>query len=258
MKRFLSVLMCALLSGALLTACGRGGSSGSPQTITPGVLNVVILDGKDRYATSDGTGVSGIEADLAGSVAETLGLNLQVTPVEDMDTFFSGISNGQYDLGFGRIPETDLRNASMTVSRTYGRGSIYLVTPRYDYMTSLNQMTIGKVGVSMSVEPIADRVSGIEAVEREGFTDTGSLSAAILSGDIGAALVNEREAVSLISEDLQAQELYGSPTESYVAIMPPSSGLKSTVDSVIGEYYNRLIGIGGTGENTEESGGNTK
>ena len=251
MKKILSVLLCALLSGALITGCG-GSKQAASQTVAPGVLNVVILDGKDRYATSDGTNVTGIEADLAGSVAETLGLNLQVTPVEDSDAFFAGLSNGQYDLGFGRIPETDLRNPSMTVSRSYGRGSVYILTPRYDYMTSLNQMTIGKVGISLSVEPLADRVSGIDAVERESFTDLNALSAAVLSGDIGAALVNEREAVSLISEDLQAQELYGSPTESYVAVMPPSSGLKNTVDNVIGAYYNALIGIGNTGENPEQ------
>lgn len=256
MKKLSAVFLCACLALSLLTSCGgSSGASEQGQTAETGILNVAIISGDDRFAGYvDGT-LTGIEIELANGMARTMGVTPQLTVIEDVNEFFTGVSNGRFDIGFGRIPETDPRNSGLTVSRTYGRGSVFIVAPKFEYMNGLEQISGAKVGLSFSVEPLADRIRGIEQVERESFTDMEGLSAAVMSGAVRAALVNEREAMSLISDNLQAQELYASPTETYVAIMPANSKLKGAVDEAISQYYNALIGLDqGSGAEEEEQG----
>ncbi len=242
-KKILKTLIAAALSAAMLTGCG-GSADKKPVTVTEGILSVAFVDGEDRYTSSVSGAPEGIEADIARRAADSLGVSLQCTMADDLTMLFTGLQNGQYDLIFGRIPDTNPMLAGMSVSRSYGRGSLYLVTQKYDYMNSLTELSSGTVGVSVSAEALASKVPGLDALTRESYPNTETLAEAVRNGTVTVALVNEREAVEMISDNLQAQELFGGPVESYVAVMPASSPLADAVNGAIGSYYNDLIGIG--------------
>ena len=128
------------------------------------------------------------------------------------------------------------------MSAGYGKGGLFLVTPRNNYMDCLSVMQSGTLGVSSQAEALKDEVEGIDSIVTETYTNGQQLRDDIVSGKILAGLVSEREAVSMTGEKVQAQELLNSPKETYVAVMPKGSSLVNTVNSAISKY--RLSGTG--------------
>ncbi|XME01769.1 transporter substrate-binding domain-containing protein [Lachnospiraceae bacterium C1.1] len=235
MKKKILLIICSIVMTAAMTACSSKKEEVSI-TSEPGVLKVGIVDGKDRYAHKDEGNPAGIEADIAEIVAEDTDYELRFFMVDSEQALFSGMMSGKYDLGFGRITDTDKRIGALEISDSYGKGGLFLVTPRYNYMDCLTTMQMGTIGVSEQAEGIKDEVDGIESSVTEVYTVAAEAGEDIKSGKIAAALVSEREAVQVINDKLQAQELVNTPKERYVALLPKGSTLKQWVNNAITEY----------------------
>ncbi len=236
MKKPAVILLSIALSAGLLTSCGGGTKEEVPATSEEGVLKVAIVNGNDRFARDISGAPEGIEADIAKLVADAGGYAVRLTVAESADAMISGVQNGDYDLGFGRIADTDERISGMAVSACYGKGGLFLATPKYNYMDCLTLMQTGTLGVSKSAEPLMDQVEGAADIAKENYNSVSELASSIANGTVLAGLVSEREAASMINENVQVQELINSPREQYVAVMPAGSPLAGTVNSVIGQY----------------------
>ena len=246
-KKIISLIFCMALAASLLTACGKKAEK-TEATANPGVLRVGVVNGGDRFASNVAGAPVGIEADIARIVAGDNGYSVQFSLVDNTEALLTGMMNGEYDLGFGRLPKTDQRLTGLTVSSTYGKGGLFLVTPRYNYMDCLSVMQGGTLGISVQADPLKDEVQGIEAVAQQTYPALNQMGSDIASGSILAGLVSEREAVAMISDSVQAQELLNSPREEYVAVMPGGSPLKKTVDEAIDKYkLNKVNGGQETG-----------
>lgn len=236
MKRSLILVLSAAAVISALTGCGKEKAEEVPATSEPGILKVAIVDGNDRYASNVSGAPVGIEADIAKIVADTGGYTAQLSLVGSEDAMLSGVMNGDYDLGFGRITDTDERLEVMSISNSYGKGGLYLVTPKYNYMDCLTLMQTGTLGVSTQAAPLRDEIEGGADLIKENYSSIPQMAADITSGTLLAGLVSEREAVSMINDKIQAQELINSPKENYVAVMPKNSPLVTTVNNAIGQY----------------------
>ena len=234
MKKYVLLLLSAALVFSM-TACGKK-SGEVPATATPGVLKVGIVDGNDRFASNAAGAPVGIEADVAKLTAREANCTLQYEFCDNTNDLMEGLQNGQFDIGFGRVAETDKRTDDFTLSSGYGKGGLFLVTPKNNYMDCIGIMQTGTLGVSVLVEPLKDQVEGAGDIESRTYSNISELRDDIASGTILAGLVCEREAVGMINSSVQAQELINSPRENYVALMPKGSSLKSAVDAAIGEY----------------------
>ena len=242
MRRIITIALIISLA-AFFSGCG-GKSQEVPPTARDGVLRVGIVDGNDRF-TSEVSGVPvGIEADITKLVAKDGDYAVQFDTCDSTATLLQGLLDGEYDLGFGRIEETDKRLGDFTLSVGYGKGGLFLITPRNNYMDCLTIMQSGTLGVSSRAEPLMDQVEGIDSVVTETYSDLKQLQGDIISGKLLAGLVSEREAVSMVGEKVQAQELLNSPRESYVAVMPKGSTLVNMVNQAVSEY--RIPGSTGT------------
>ncbi len=247
MKRI--ILLTAALC-LMLTGCGSKEAEEPEST----VLNVGILEGNDRYSYTDGGEILGIEANLAKETAVLLEKELKLNTVTAEEELFSGLQDGSFDLIFGRISENNEALKSFTASDRYGKSGIYLLTKKYDYTDSLTLPNTGMIGVSSSVESVADQVPGIGNFSVSGYTDMEKLSRDITSGTLAIGLCNEREAFAAVSDMLQTQEVLKGPYEYYVAAFKDNSDLKDAVNSAISAYYDRLAEEGGNGT-TGETGG---
>ncbi len=239
------MILGMIISAALLAACGKG-SGKTEATADPGILRVGIVNGEDRFASNVAGAPVGIEADIAKLVADGGGYSIQFGMVNDTDALLTGLMNGEYDLAFGRIPQTDPRISTLTSSAVYGKGGLFLVTPKYNYMDCISIMQAGTLGISPLTDPIKDEVEGIDAIVKVAYPSLDQMGNDIASGTILAGLANEREAMGLIGDTLQAQEVLSSPKEEYVAVMPQGSPLKTTVNDAIKQY--KLNKIQQTGE----------
>ncbi|MBQ7463988.1 MAG: transporter substrate-binding domain-containing protein [Lachnospiraceae bacterium] len=245
MKKFIAMVLIISLAAAVV-GCGAKKQEASP-TAESGVLKVGIVDGKDRFAADLSGAPVGIEADIAKLVADEGGYAIQFESCESTGALLHGVQSGEIDLGFGRIEETDKRLGDFTTSAGYGKGGLFLVTPRNNYMDCLSMMQSGTLGVSSQAEPLKDEVEGIDSITTETYTNGQQLRDDIVSGKILAGLVSEREAVSMVGEKVQAQELLNSPKETYVAVMPKGSSLADTVNLAVSKYR-----ISGTGTGDQE------
>ena len=241
-KTLLGIMIMSLISASLLTGCG-GKKAEVPATSEEGILKVGIVDGKDRFAKSEAGAPVGIEAELAKRVADAGGYAIRLTIVDDSDALLSGMLNGEYDLGFGRITDTDQRIGNLNVSIPYGKGCLYLATPKRNYMNCLSAVQSGTIGVSTRADAIKDEISGIDSIVNQPYTDVSLMAGDIAEGNLLAGLVTEREAISMINDRVQAQELLNSPRESYVALTPDGSPLMETVNGTIEKYRMEEAGI---------------
>jgi len=241
-NKLLQIITITILSAALLTGCG-GGKKKVPATAEEGILKVGIVDGKDRFAKNESGAPAGIEADLARRIAEKGGYAIQLSMVNTSDDLLTGMINGEYDLGFGRLTDTDQRLGNLSVSIPYGKGCLYMATPKRNYMNCLTSVQTGTLGVSARAEGVKDDVKGIDGIVNQPYTDISLMAQDIVNGNILAGLVTEREAISMIGDNIQAQELIDSPRESYVAVVPQGSPLLDTVNGVIGDYRMEIAGV---------------
>ena len=125
------------------------------------------------------------------------------------------------------------------------------MTKKYDYTDSLSLLRSGSIGVMGSVKPISDQIPGISSFSVNDYTDIEALSRDVASGTIAIGVCGEREALSIISDDIQVQEMVKGPSEYYVAALKNDSKLKTAVNSAISAYFDSLYS--GTQDTSEES-----
>lgn len=144
-KKF-AALLCALLSLSLLTACGgkqepTGSGTGSstsqpPQEPSSGL--VTVEPGKLHMSThaqfapyemvADDGSFEGIDVEVAGLIAQKLGLELVV---DDMNftACLEAVQNGKSDMAMAGITVTDERKVNMDFSDTYATGIQVVIVP---------------------------------------------------------------------------------------------------------------------------------
>ena len=247
-KKAFQLILLPLLSLSLLTACGGKKEDASQESP---VLNVGIVRADDRYSYEENGELKGIESDLAKKAAEIYGKDVNIKSAGSDTELYSGLQDGSFDLVFGRIPETQNALNSFMVSDNYGKSGLYFVTKKYDYTDSLSLLRSGSIGIMGSVKPISDQIPGISSFSVNDYTDIEALSRDVASGTISVGICGERDALSIISADIQVQEMVKGPSEYYVAALKNDNELKNAVNSAISAYYDSLYS--GTADTSEES-----
>ncbi len=127
MKKFVSLAL-ALAMVLVLAACGGGGGSDS-LVVEKGKLHMSTNASFPPYEMigSDG-GFEGIDVEIAGLIAEKMGLELVV---DDM-TFtasMEAVQNGKSDIAMAGITVTESRKANMDFSDSYATGIQVIIVP---------------------------------------------------------------------------------------------------------------------------------
>ncbi|MCR4745054.1 MAG: transporter substrate-binding domain-containing protein [Lachnospiraceae bacterium] len=244
-RKIIPFLLC-VISAATLSACGKN----SETDVASGVLRVGVVNGNDKYASVENDEAVGIEPNLARKVAEKENMQLELTMVSSLDALYTGLSDGSFDLAFGRVSDTTTGLDDLVKSRSYGKNGYYFVTKKYDYTDNLTILGTTNVGITTSVMPVVEEFPGYESTITKQYNDTSEMVFDISSGTIEAGICSEREAFKAVNDAVQIQEALNGPRESYIALMPPRSKLKKSTDNAINDYYNEKI----TGEVTEAGG----
>lgn len=139
MKKAFALILATAMCLATLTACGGNGaanSAGGASTSAAGSAEpadasyTLVKDGVLTMATNayfppyeyyEGEKVIGIDAEIAGAVAEKLGLELQIEDME-FDSIITAVQTGKVDIGFGAITVTEDRLKSIDFTDSYAQG----------------------------------------------------------------------------------------------------------------------------------------
>ena len=159
-KKFLAMLSAAALMTGLMAGCGsNNGSNGNDQnsapastgedaavtTVTPGKLTMSTNAAFPPYemTTDDGT-IEGIDVEIAGAIAEKLGLELQVDDM-DFDSALLAAQNGKSDIVMAGVSVTPDRQAIMDFSDTYATG-VQVVIVKEGSDVTLDNLGEKKIG----------------------------------------------------------------------------------------------------------------
>ena len=251
MKKILAMAMAVVMALGL-SACGgnnsaasssaagsvSGSASGSASngdaaftTVTPGKLTMSTNASFPPYEmVADDGSFEGIDIEVAGAIAEKLGLELQV---DDMgfDAALQAAQTGKSDMVMAGVTITEERQAVMDFSNSYANGvQVVIVKEDSPIQTVDDLANANMIGCQMGT---TGYIYCSDTVENGGFGEDH-----VTPYDDGAAAVQ-----ALMNGQVDAVVIDNMPAQSYVAANP---GLKI----LDGEFTNEDYAIGVAKGNT--------
>lgn len=257
MKKVLSVLLAASLALGM-TACGSTASSEAASepaasestasseaaadatsdtasaevtTVEPGKLIMSTNAAFPPYEmTADDGSFEGIDVEIAGAIAEKLGLELQIDDM-DFDAALLAAQTGKSDMVMAGVTVTEDRQTVMDFSDSYAAGIQVVIVPEDSDIASIDDMTGKMIGV------------------QRGTTGDQYCSASVEDGGFGEENVtrydNGLTAVQALNNgQVDCVVIDNAPAQEFVAANP---GLK-ILDT---EYANEEYAIGVAKGNTQ-------
>ena len=253
MKKAFALILATAMCLATLTACGNGAanSAGGASTSAAGSAEpadasyTLVKDGVLTMATNayfppyeyyEGEKVIGIDAEIAGAVAEKLGLELQIEDME-FDSIITAVQTGKVDIGFGAITVTEDRLKSIDFTDSYAQGVQVVVVKEDSTIASPDDLKDKQIGVQLSTTGdiyAKDDYGADHVVEYNKGNDA---IMALVQGKIDAVIIDNEPAKSYVeaNEGLKILDTEY-VTEDYAACIAKSnSGLTKAVNEAMAE-----------------------
>ena len=244
MKKILALTM-ALAMSLSLVACGGGegstassgsaSASASASTSTEAGLTTAV-EGKLTMATNaafppyeyiEGGEIVGIDAEIAGAIAEKLGLELQIDDME-FDSIVEAVKGGKADIGLAGMTVTDERLESVNFTATYATGVQVVIVTEDSAITSVDDLfadganhvigvqrnTTGDIYTTGDIEEAGlgtiDRYSkGSDAVQA---LKTGKVDCVVIDNEPAKAFVDAVEGLKILDTEYALEELIADGT----------------------------------------------
>ena len=164
MKNIMKILALLLVAAiAMLAFAGCGNSAKTDENANSDgdsskSLTVTVTEGKLTMATNasfppyeyyDGDKVIGIDAEIAGLIADKLGLELEIADVE-FDSIIPGVQQGKYDMGMAGMTVTDERKEKVNFSDSYAKGVQVVIVKSDSDIKSVDDLKGKKIGVQQA------------------------------------------------------------------------------------------------------------
>ena len=138
MKKIIAIVLAALMVCAMLTACGGKEASGL-KTVEPGKLIMATNAAFPPYEFIEGNEVVGIDAEIAGAIAEKLGLELQIDDME-FDSIIESVKGGKADMGLAGMTVTEERKEVVNFTASYATGVQVVIVTEDSAITSVDDL----------------------------------------------------------------------------------------------------------------------
>ena len=252
MKKLLSVLLAAGMVFSV-TACGASSEStastetgtaeaasaetasaetaaGEFTTVTDGVLTMSTNAAFPPYEmTTDSGDFEGIDVEIAGAIADKLGLELQIDDM-DFDAALLAVQQGKSDMVMAGVTVTDERKAVMNFTDSYANGIQSVIVPEDSDIASIDDMQGKLIGTQAGT---TGYIYCSDTPENGGFGEDN-----VIAYDNGITAVQ-----ALMNGQVDCVVIDNAPAQEFVKANP---GLK-ILDT---EYANEDYAIGVNKDNT--------
>ncbi len=234
MKKLLALIMAAALGAALLTACSGGtqpGDAATPDpapagdatpapdaadagdtepagdaaftTVEPGKLHMSTNAAFPPYEmTTDDGGFEGIDIEVAGAIAEKLGLELVV---DDMgfDAALTAAQTGQSDIAMAGITVTEERLEVMDFSDSYATGIQVVIVQAGSPIATVDDLANAEMIGTQKATTGSIYCSDDYGAEHVTEFDTGALAVmALINGQVDAVVIDNEPAKAFVAANL--------------------------------------------------------
>ena len=252
LKKILA-LACALVMVLALVAC----SSSDSMTIESGKLIMSTNASFPPYEmTTDDGGYEGIDVEIAGKIAEKLGLELVIDDM-DFDSALLAVQNGAADVVLAGLSYNEERDAVMDFTDSYATGVQVVITKEGSDVTldNLGEKLIGtQRGTTGYIYASDTPENGGYGEDHVKAYDSGATAVqALLNDQIDAVIIDQAPAEEFVAANQGLTILPGNWVEEEycIAVNEGNTALKDavqsaldelkadgTVDSIIAKYIN--------------------
>jgi polar amino acid transport system substrate-binding protein len=136
MKKFLKVASIILVIAmvACFAACGQKAETEEKETLVM-ATNAAF----PPYEYKEGDAFAGIDVEIAGLIAEKLGMTLEIKDVE-FGSIIGGVQTGKFDMGMAGMTVTEERLESVNFSTSYATGIQVVIVAEGSSIKSLDDL----------------------------------------------------------------------------------------------------------------------
>ena len=230
MKKFLALVLAALMVFAFVACNGTGkdnngasnasnasnasDTSDTSDTTEKATLVMATNAAFPPYEFKEGDSFAGIDVEIAGKIAEKLGMTLEIKDVE-FGSIVGGVQTGKFDIGMAGMTVTDERLKSVNFSDSYATGIQVVIVKADSAIKTLDDLkgdgsmkfgvqqdTTGDIYASDTVENggygkdnVVRYKTGADAVQA---LKTGKVDAVIIDNEPAKSFVNANEGLSIL------------------------------------------------------------
>lgn len=203
MKKVISIVMAVVLSLSVISlfaACGK------KETAEKDTLVMATNAAFPPYEFKNGEDFAGIDVEIAGLIAEKLGLKLEIKDV-DFGAIIGGVQTGKFDMGMAGMTVTDERKKSVNFSETYATGIQSVIVPENSDIKTVDDLKgDGSMKIGVQQDTTGD-IYASDTVENGGYGEdnvirykTGNDAVqALAAGKIQAVIIDNEPAKSYVS-----------------------------------------------------------
>lgn len=220
MKKFLAVLLAALMICISFVACSSEKKSNDTNTDTDTQETLTMATNAEfpPYEYKEGDNVVGIDAEVAQAIADKLGMKLEIVDTK-FDAIIPGVQSGKYDMGMAGMTVTPEREQSVSFSDSYATGIQSIIVKQGSDIKSVDDLSEKtKIGVQLGTtgDIYAKDDFGDEAVQE--YDKGADAVQALIAGKIDCVIIDNEPAKSFVAANEGLEILKTSYAEEDYAI----------------------------------------
>ena len=139
MKKIIAIALAAVMALGLFAACGNSAAKADLPTAVPGKLVMATNAAFPPYEFLENNEIVGIDAEIAGAIAEKLGLELVIQDME-FDAIIESVKNGKADIGLAGMTVTPEREEVVNFTVSYATGVQVVIVAEDSAITSVDDL----------------------------------------------------------------------------------------------------------------------
>ena len=257
MKKILSIVLALTMVFSLalvFTACTENKTTteetstdvdaATGMTAKEGVLVMATNAAFPPYEYVEGGEYAGIDVEIAGKIAEKLGLTLEIKDVE-FGSIIGGVQSGKFDIGMAGMTVNEDRLKSVNFSTTYATGVQVVIVAEGSAITSLDDL-VGDGSMKFGVQQdTTGDIYASDTAENGGYGEenvvrykTGADAVqALKTGKVDAVIIDNEPAKSFVAanEGLKILDAEWAVEDYAIAIAKGNTELLTAVNNALAE-----------------------
>ena len=236
MKKLFAVLLSAMLLLAM-AACGEQPQT-PDDTQEPAVLHMATEGTFPPYEYYDNGQLVGIDIEVAGAIAEKLGMTLETTDIA-FDSIIPGVQAGKYDIGMAGVTVSEERLQQVNFSDSYATGVQVVIVKEGGKVQSLDDMADAIIGTQSGTTGFIYASSDFGDDHVKSFTKTTDAVEALKNGQVDCVLLDNAPAEALVEANpdagLSILETAYTVEDYAIAINKQNTDLQAKINAALAE-----------------------
>ena len=236
MKKLFAVLLSAMLLLAM-AACGEQPQT-PDDTQEPAVLHMATEGTFPPYEYYDNGQLVGIDIEVAGAIAEKLGMTLETTDIA-FESIIPGVQAGKYDIGMAGVTVNEERLQQVNFSDSYATGVQVVIVKEGGKVQSLDDMADAIIGTQSGTTGFIYASEDFGDDHVKSFTKTTDAVEALKNGQVDCVLLDNAPAEALVDANPDARlsilETAYTVEDYAIAINKQSTDLLNQINAALAE-----------------------